>query len=117
MANRAAVLIASLAINTAGSEAPAIGLPRGLALAHRPSVAARSDADLLPEPARAMALIRKPGSARDFRKRHIRRSQEFLHTPHATSHQILIRGHALRLFECTGEVRHRQARRAGQHYN
>src|SRR5262249_52084144 len=80
------------------------------------SVTARREADLLAEPARKMALIRESGRTRNLRKGHIGCGQELLRSSHATSHQILVRRHAFRLFECASEARYRQARDTGQHF-
>src|SRR5262249_23385492 len=65
---------------------------------------------MLAKPAGAMALIREPGRERDFRKGEVRGGEKVLRPSHAAAHYVMVRAHALRLFECAGEMIHRQPR-------
>src|SRR5262249_4222726 len=69
---------------------------------------------MLPEPARAMALIREPGCKCDLGQRQVRACEKLLSAPHAASQPIVVRGQTLRLLECASEVVHRQPSDPGQ---
>ena len=72
---------------------------------------------MLPEAARAMALIRKSGRKRNFRKRHVCVRQQLHGAFDPPPYQIVMRGNSDRLLERAHEVADREIRQFRQSFN
>lgn len=83
-------------------------------LTQRPAIAAWGDINVFTKPARKVALVRETARECNLGQGEVSAGHQLLRVPHAGLHDIIVRGHTLRLLERASEVILRQSRDSGQ---